>query len=638
MSDELSLSISPPSDCARQRSEVVRPIRMALVNMPWAWVDAPSIQCGLLQSIVRKAGHDCDVHYLNIDLAASLGPEIYNQVAEMNDDRFHQLGEWLFSFSAFGNITSDAKYFAEYPEVPALWSRFLADGPDRLINFRHEILPTWLESCLTLVDWSSYDAIGFTSTFLQNTSSLALGRKIKASFPDIPLIYGGANFDGAMGPAFAKELPWLDYVVCGEGDIALPQLLDEIAAGTEGHVPGVYRRGVDSGAVGEAARTQDLNTLPVPDYRDYFAALDRYTRKAVLRGADVRLPIELSRGCWWGEKHHCTFCGLNALGINYRSKTGRRALDELAALLQDYPVSRVYAVDNILDMKYVTSFCAELAERHWDIDMFFEVKANLTREQLGVLRRAGILRIQPGIESLSSHVLELMRKGATRLINVRLLKWARYYGIDTEWHLLSGFPGEVDEDYREQIELIPLISHLQPPQSHIGIWLERFSPYFTESTFPITEIQPQVSYQYVYPPNLDYSKIAYFFDYTAAHIASGDTRRQVGTAVDAWKAKWATGSPPTLFYQRLPGRLSIFDGRSDPPRRVVLKGWRGDAYEACGDTARSSKRIHQELLDAGLKLSLSEIRSFLGDCCAAGLMIAEDDKYLGLAIPAHDGW
>src|SRR5216683_2112975 len=41
-----------------------RGLRVALVNMPWSRADAPSIQCGLLQALTRRAGHHCDVFYL----------------------------------------------------------------------------------------------------------------------------------------------------------------------------------------------------------------------------------------------------------------------------------------------------------------------------------------------------------------------------------------------------------------------------------------------------------------------------------------------------------------------------------------------------------------------------------------------
>ncbi|MCW2876673.1 MAG: Radical domain protein [Sphaerisporangium sp.] len=617
-----------------------RRLRMALVNMPWSWTYMPSVQCGLLQSIVRKSGHDCDVLYLNLDLAAWLGDETYHQIVTIDDQAGHfcQLGEWLFSYAAFGDLRPEAEYFAEYPEVPESWSTLRHEAPERLITYRRDTLPAWLESCVQNVDWSSYDVVGFSSTFLQNNASLALGRLLKTRFPDLPLIFGGANFDGGMGVAYAEKLWWLDYVVSGEGDIALPTLLDQLAAGTHEPISGVYRQGAEDSDPGEAPRTRDLDGLPMPDYHDYFAWLARYDTAQVLGGQSIRLHAEFSRGCWWGAKHHCTFCGLNKLGMAYRSKSGQRAVAELEHLLRTYATDRVDATDNILDMKYLNSFCAELAERRWDLDLFFEVKANLTRDQLALMRRAGIRRIQPGIESLSTPVLGLMRKGSTKLINIRLLKWALHYGIAVQWHVLCGFPGESDADYAEQAELAPLLHHMQPPRTQHGIWLERFSPYFTDpSSFGISDVRPQPSYAHVYPPELDHPRIAYYFDYEVADTATPEAHALMSTAITEWQRAWTGGDRPVLFYQRLPGRLSIIDTRSGRPRKAVLEGWQGDAYEACGDTMRSSKGVHQQLLDRGCDLSLEVVTEFLDDCCRSGVMVSEDDKYLSLALPQNPG-
>ncbi|WP_328379556.1 RiPP maturation radical SAM C-methyltransferase [Streptomyces sp. NBC_00440] len=629
---------------------------MALVNMPWARLDAPSIQCGLLQSIVREHGHTCDVHYLNVELAALLGHDLYDGLSDVHAERLHLLGEWLFSFAAFGEVTRESEYFAEYPEIEATWSGLSGGGMEELVALRRDVLPGWLAESVEGIDWDSYDVVGFSSTFLQNTASLALGRLLKERFPSLVLVYGGANFDGEMGTEYLRGLPWLDHVVTGEGDIALPRLLASIADGTatadsaatadgaatvDGApltIPGVHTqsRGAPPPA-SDSPRLSALDGLPHPDYRDYFEAIGRHDRERVLGRTPVKLPIEFSRGCWWGEKHHCTFCGLNALGMGYRAKSAERALDELAGLLRDYPAVHVEAVDNILDMKYISSLVPELAARHWDVHIFFEVKANLTREQLAGLRSAGIMRIQPGIESLSSAVLDLMRKGSSKLLNIRLLKWAGYYGIGVAWNLLTGFPGETDDDYRRQAELMPLLHHLEPPGGAGRIWLERFSPYFTDDASPLADARPRSSYRHIYPAHLDHSKIAYFFDYTAADIGSDRAFQELSDAAAQWRKRWAEGRP-RLIYQRLPGKLVLIDSRSGPPRRATLQDWHADAYEACGDAPRSAARVRETLARSGPALSTDEVAAFLDRCCRSRVMVSDEGKYLSLALPENPGW
>src|SRR3712207_5823960 len=129
----------------------------------------------------------------------------------------------------------------------------------------------------------------------------------------------------------------------------------------------------------------DLDSLPYPDYDDYFAQFGASTLPTV---ETPTLAIETSRGCWWGQKHHCTFCGLNGQGMQYRSKSSQRALDELDSLTGRYGVRKVYAVDNILDLKYFDTVLVELAGRPRPPRLFYETKANLTKDQLRLLARA----------------------------------------------------------------------------------------------------------------------------------------------------------------------------------------------------------------------------------------------------------
>jgi ribosomal peptide maturation radical SAM protein 1 len=169
-----------------------------------------------------------------------------------------------------------------------------------------------------------------------------------------------------------------------------------------------------------------MNALPYPDFDDFFAEFNATGFKATWQ---PRLFFETSRGCWWGEKKHCTFCGLNGQTMEFRSKTGARALEELTAIVAKHPGCEIQVVDNILDMRYFNDFLPALAASGVDVELFYETKANLKKDQVRQLRDAGVTSIQPGIESFSDNVLTLMRKGVTALQNIQLLKWveARFF-------------------------------------------------------------------------------------------------------------------------------------------------------------------------------------------------------------------
>jgi ribosomal peptide maturation radical SAM protein 1 len=616
-----------------------RPLRVALVNMPWARVDSPSIQCGLLKAELTRLGHEVDVRYLNIDLAACLGAGLYHAIVSLRGERCNLLGEWLFGGAAFGAGGDQGEYLSRLassglPDDPAL-------SAGNLLDLRTRVLPEWLRSQVAGGGWERFDVVGLTSTFEQNVASLAFARALKEAIEPLVVVCGGANFDGEMGVEYARVWPWIDYVVCGEGDIVFPRLLAQIAGrgGPAQPLPGVVSsaHGQVTGQ-GAAPMVRDMDDLPVPDYSDYFTALGRHGREAVLGWATPMLLYESARGCWWGEKHHCTFCGLNRLTMAFRSKSPDRVVEELGELASRSGLREFFVVDNILDMKYVGTVCEALRARHWDLNLFYEVKANLSRDQLRALKDAGVMTVQPGIESLSTHVLELMRKGSTMLMNVRFLKWAAYYGVRPIWNILMGFPGETDDDYLRQAEFIPSVYHLQPPDNCGTIWLERFSPYFAEAGFPISDLRPSDVYRHIYPiDGIDLGRIAYFFDYTASGIAGQSARDALSAAVGAWQQRW-TQDRPRLDYVRGPTWIEIADSRSGP-QRVRIEGWRAACYEFCGDTARTAAKVTEFLAaELGERPGAHKISRFLASCADRRLMASEEDRYLSLAIPANAGW
>jgi ribosomal peptide maturation radical SAM protein 1 len=588
-----------------------------------------------LKAELTQAGHQVDVHYLNLELSAELGPDLYAAISGFSGERAYLLGEWLFGVAAFSEAEESDLYLAEFPEIADKLATLDYDLA-ALRKLREETLPAWVERCATSVRWEDFELIGFTSTFEQNVAALALGAAIKRRLPDSKIIFGGANFDGEMGREFIREFGWIDYVALGEGDVALPALAAAIANGTAPReVPGVEVR---EGAVvhpAKPAAMARMPDIPAPCYDDYYAALGRLGPDAVLGRRRTRLVVELSRGCWWGEKHHCTFCGLNAAGMEFRSKPASQAYDEVVALAQRYQALNVDAVDNIMDMSYLGELCDKLESSGIDLNVFFEVKANLSRTQLGGLSKAGIKRIQPGLESLSTHLLGLMRKGSTMAMNVRLLKWAHYYDMSVVWNILCGFPGERDEDYYNQAELIPALHHLPPPTSVGRLWLERYSPYFTEKSDYISNVRPIPAYRHAYPQaGLELARIAYFFDYDVSGVASPEAHQAVVRAVEQWRERWRTRRPQ-LTYRRGPGFITLHDSRAGAVSERVIAGWRARVLERCGDSYHSAGKIAADLQSSSEAVGAAEVREFLDDCVAQRLVIADGGRYLGLALPSR---
>jgi ribosomal peptide maturation radical SAM protein 1 len=257
----------------------------------------------------------------------------------------------------------------------------------------------------------------------------------------------------------------------------------------------------------------------MPDYDEWFAAIEA---SPIGEYVTPFLYVEGSRGCWWGEKHQCTFCGLNGSLIDFRSKPADRFWDELTHLVECHRVLDVMTADNIIDMAYYRDLLPRMAASGWDLRLQFEAKANVRAEQIALLAAAGVCAVQYGIENLSSHVLKLMDKGVTAVTNVRVMRDNEDHHLTVKWNYLYGFPGEQPADYLSVIEQMPALTHLQPPMDACRIALERFSPYFDRPELGFGRRSPAEFYRYVYDlPDGELMDLAYFFD-TDNHGINGE--------------------------------------------------------------------------------------------------------------------
>jgi ribosomal peptide maturation radical SAM protein 1 len=611
-----------------------RPVlRVVLVSMPFMNQYRPSIQLGLLKSLTVRCGFPVRTLHANLDFAVRIGIDYYELLSQ---HRGPMVGEWLFSPAAFPGTAPDpdAQMIDDLSDELSYLGASREELRERLLRIRNIDIPAYLDA---LVDTFSLEdaVVGFTSTFQQNAASFALARRLKQRQPGIVTVFGGANFDSEMGPELVRSVDCIDFAVIGEGDESFPRLLGALATGSDlDAVPGLARR-LDGHVkvTPHGPASVRLDDLPAPDYDEYFEHAEDLGILPRVGHRSVWLPIETARGCWWGAKHHCTFCGLNGTAMSFRSKSPERVLDELTNQAKRYRSFRFEAVDNIMDTTYLTKLFPLLIENETGYEIFYEVKASLTRKQLKLLAQAGVTQLQPGIESLSSNVLRLMRKGIRAIQNVNFLRWALYYDLDVEWNLLWGFPGEREEDYTEQATVIPHLLHLRPPSSANRIWLERFSPLFTEhDTFRFRYRMPERSYQYIYPGHVDLERIAYFFDYDLDRGLPDSAYVGVRRAADDWSSAWQADTLPMLKYWSAPHFIQIYDERKQGQGGTyTFEDTLADLYLACINKPTTAATVRREL---GLRLPVEAVQEVFTEFQKRGLVFLDGQFALALALPS----
>jgi ribosomal peptide maturation radical SAM protein 1 len=605
-------------------------LSICLTALPWQSLESPSLPLGLLRAACAEAGLGLPRTYhgalrwtehLMAVTDGELGPAEYTDIAE--NGMFHGIGDWVFT----GVLHDDPDFGVSTLETYAAARGIDTALATRMRGYAAEFVESAAEEILS----GDPDVVGFSTTFMQNVPSLAVARQIRRLAPDVVIVFGGGNCDGPMGAALHRNYPFVDYVVRGEGEVAFPALLRALAGdGAFADVPGLCWRD------GDVARGNDIQPhplppgrIPVPDFDDWFEQVAGSPVRAYL---EPKIVLETARGCWWGQAHQCTFCGLNGSLMEFRSKSPDSVLAELGHLVGRHQVLDVIAVDNIIDNTYFRTVLPRIADLDWDLRVHYEVKSNLKPAEIDVLRRAGVAHVQPGIESLVSPVLSMMDKGVSGLRNVRTLRDCESAGLTVSWNWLYGFPEETAADYAEVLRQLPALSHLQPPSAAGRILLERFSPYFENGAMGFPERSSAELYQHVYRlPETELADLVYLFRTPPRGLTEADAQA-VPDAVGAWHERYTDS-----YLQRVDvdGVLVLQDRRVNwPDKDIVLADPAEIAAYTELENGRTLPALGNRLAAAGLGMPPERLAGWVGGLVDRGLVFTEHGGYLALATTA----
>jgi len=472
---------------------------IAFVTMPFGLCAIPPIGISTLKAVLNRAGLPSRIFNFNLEYLPWISRDL-NVAWQLHDEIAYLWdflpGEWLFS----QQDGKDDKYLRDLAHESGVRSEVF-----RILVRLRSVSDKFVAYCGRRILDMCPQIVGFSTSFMQTQPSLAVARYVKAHKPETLVVFGGANAYGDMGPALLEEFPEIDFVALGEADMLIEPLIRAILADDQSAIDSLagvaFRQDGKIVVRPDTNHPVSLDSLPEPDYDDYFETLKLMNTKGyTLPSLPLFLPIETSRGCWWGAKSHCVFCGLNGERIGFRAKSPQQASQEFFSLAQRYNMSRFFAVDNILPLSYFDSLMPTLSKHPRDFFIHYEIKANLCRSQIKAMTDAGIRKVQPGIESLSTPVLALMRKGVKALYNIQTLKWLTEFECQTSWFILFGIPGETAEHYRLTAKILPKIRHLHPPSDLAPVYIERFSPLqMRPSEFGIELLGPTRWYNYAFP-------------------------------------------------------------------------------------------------------------------------------------------
>ncbi len=518
--------------------------KVLLIAPPIASVLRPFIGISSLKSVLENNGIDVENVYLNIDYAETIGVELNEYLSEQMPAPF-LVGEWIFS-GLLRQITlhEEEKYYQFLRKYFSI---------EQIVNIQaiKKQSANFISYAATKLVAKKPTLIGFSTSFQQNCSSLAIAAKIRELDPQIVICFGGANCEGEMGEALVEQFSQIDYVFSGESEETFLDFVKSFISKNTNRLDRNYIKG---------KAIENLDLLPMPDYSDYFRTIQQ---ASFFHRVNTAILFETSRGCWWGYRNHCTFCGLNGNSIRFRKKSPKKIAAEIDMLFKEWKVPRFMVVDNIMDASNILK-AFNLLEESEKIHFFWEVRVNLSKPKLLELQKHGVVWMQPGIESLSNSILKIINKGTTCLENIYFLKTCGELGISASWNILAGFPEEEIHEYKNMTDLLPKLEHLEPPNGCSAFVICRFSPYYErQKEYHLHHVQPYETYQQVYGFSEEATRrIAYFFINKPPVEITQDYLIPVKEAISGWKEYWQKARP-ILTLHRTENGGDIIDTRTN---------------------------------------------------------------------------
>jgi ribosomal peptide maturation radical SAM protein 1 len=647
--------------------------KVLLCNMPWGKTDFPSIQLSVLKSSLASHGLASDILYQNITFAEMIGVDFYFKMSSSSQYSF--LMEWLFNGYLVNNgredneetwetsildlinlrkinpyLTSDLKIVVLKNENNYDESLINSELARVCKDARKNIIPRFFFNMMNTVRFDMYDIIGFTCSFSQMIPVLACALIIKKKYPNKIIILGGNAVSGDMGIEYLKRFSQIDCIIYGEGEISLYRLVEYLRKNNytikDGHdLAGViYRDGEQRPVKTREQEPCDLNMAPLPDYDEYFKRIAISEKQYGSRIKYNGVLYESSRGCFWGEKTQCKFCGLNGEHLNFRHKDWKKVYADIKELSLRYRCNTITCVDNILDFSAYKPLFGALKEDGIDLTIFWEVKPNIKRDDLQRLAHAGCTNVQAGLESLSTDILKLIGKGTTRLINICFLRDSYEAGIDVSYNYLFGFPGEAPECYMELPALFSclhhLISPLYPPRPMV---LQRFSAYFNAMDEYGIRAEPAQQYELLYPNDMvTVNKIAcnYAFDCDKVPEDLGYVET-LFESTRAWSVDFRAEHRPVLAYEKGNEYVKIYDTRFGREQAYIIRGLGSFVYLFCrqpGTRASIMREVKSYYQDRENHDACSEeaVDNVLAVLLSKKILIEEHGQYLSLAYRLKD--
>jgi len=294
--------------------------------------------------------------------------------------------------------------------------------------------------------------VGLTGNTIDMINLGEIAKTVKSLNTDIRIVVGGPHVS-ALPKRTLKEFKEIDYIIYGEGEVTLKELVKGVK---ENKINGlVYRQRNNIRKNKPRKFIKNIDTLPFP--ARHKLELKKYIP---LPGNYRKLPssaIATSRGC----PYNCTFCNKIIFSNIIRYRSPENIIKEIEHCINEYGIHDFRFNDDTLTInrKRIKKLCRLIIDKNLDIT--WNCYSRVEHVDLGLLKlmkRTGCYHIKYGLESGSEKILKKLNKTFSLEQARKAIRLTKKIGIETKTSFMLGIPGETIRDIEKTIKFAKLIS------------------------------------------------------------------------------------------------------------------------------------------------------------------------------------
>ena len=334
------------------------------------------------------------------------------------------------------------------------------------------------EEIIEIIGKSSNPIVGITGYSRERFNAYRLIRKIKQRIPDALIVVGGRHF-GFLAKETLENLPEVDLVVKGAGEVAFKEIVD--------HALSDENYSLIAGVVSRSREGKVLEVPPakVPKFVDHFRNYDKEDYKKQKTGRVFHSKVDKKnkyfnvfaiRGC----PFQCIFCSLTAQKVQFRDIES--VLDEIEEKIEITGLRHMRFPDSsfTINRKYTEKLCTRMIERGISVKWGCYSRVDISYDLLKLMAEAGCISLEVALESGSEKVLKTIKKKIDVEQYKTFVKWAHGLGMKVWVFTMMSFPDETPEEVDMTLEVM---KETAPYVYEFGLQVARILP--DASLYPI---------------------------------------------------------------------------------------------------------------------------------------------------------